>query len=147
MPMATLDLTRKDDSIRVTCLIRRKKVVLTPEEWVRQHILNYLIFHADYPKGMIAVEHPLTYNGGVKRCDVLILNELGKALMIIECKAPDVNVDGDTFYQAAKYDKTLNATCLLVTNGLNHFSFVKSRKDQTLSKYEGILTWTQVKEL
>jgi len=147
LPMAELKMVRRSGIIYVRCLVRNKEVVLTPEEWVRQHVLNYLIIHAGYPKGMIAVERALSYNGGIKRCDILILHETGSSLMIVECKSPEVKVNEETFYQAAKYDNILNAACLLVTNGLKHVSFLKSKTESTIHMQEGILSWQQMKEL
>jgi hypothetical protein len=147
VPLAKLKLTRISGKVKVICLVRMKSVVLTPEEWVRQHILNFLIIHAGYPKGMIAVEFALKYNGGTKRCDILVLNELGAPLMIIECKAPNVKVNKETFYQISKYDNPLNASCLLITNGIKHFTFLKSKTDGNVVLREGILSWLEVNAL
>lgn len=146
LPLAQLKLKRKGETLFVRCFIRNKEVVLTPEEWVRQHLVHYLIQHAGYQKGKIAVEYALKYNGTIKRCDILIFNDLGSPLVIIECKAPEVMIDENTFYQAAKYDHTLNATCLMVSNGLSHFSVLKTEEGRQLNLMEHILTWDELKK-
>ncbi len=146
LPLAQLKLRRKGETLFVRCFIRNKEVVLTPEEWVRQHLVHYLIQHAGYQKGKIAVEYALKYNGTIKRCDILIFNDLGSPLVIIECKAPEVMIDKNTFYQAAKYDHTLNAACLMVSNGLSHFSVLKTEEGRQLNLMEHILTWDELKK-
>ena len=102
--------------------IRKKYVVLTPEEWVRQNFVQYLIKEKDYPISMIAVEKQLTLNSLKKRFDILIFNSDGSSKIIIECKAPSVKITQDTFDQIARYNLKLNADYLIVTNGLKHFS-------------------------
>jgi len=104
--------------------IRKKYVVLTPEEWVRQNFIEYLIFEKNYPISIIAVEKQLIINGLNKRFDILIFNTDGSSKIIVECKAPSVKITQDTFDQIARYNLKLNADFLIVTNGLTHFSCV-----------------------
>lgn len=101
--------------------LRKKYVVLTPEEWVRQHFIAYLIDHKKYPKSLIGVEKQLTINKLKKRTDLLVFNRIGAPHIIVECKAPNVVISQDTFDQIARYNLTLNANYLVVTNGLVHF--------------------------
>lgn len=101
--------------------IRKKYVVLTPEEWVRQHFIHYLIDEKKYPISLIAVEKQLVVNSLKKRFDILVFNSGGKADIIIECKAPNVKIDQKTFDQIARYNMSLNANYLIVTNGLEHY--------------------------
>lgn len=101
-------------------IIRKKWLQLTPEEWVRQHVVQYLIQEKKYPASLIALERGLTVNNRKKRFDVLIFNTSGKPIMLIECKSPDVKVSQDVFDQIAVYNAVFNAKLLLVTNGLNH---------------------------
>jgi hypothetical protein len=101
--------------------IRKKYVALTPEEWVRQHLINYLIMHKGYPATLISVEMPLKYAGLDKRSDVLANDRNGKPLMLAECKAPEINVTQKVFEQIAIYNLTIQAPCLMVTNGLQHY--------------------------
>jgi len=102
-------------------IIRKKFVVLTPEEWVRQHVLNYLISEKKYPLSHINVEKQLKLNNTIKRYDIVVYNNDGSIHIIIECKAPTIKISQDTFDQIARYNFVLNANYLMVTNGLSHF--------------------------
>ena len=101
--------------------IRRKWVVNTPEEWVRQHMIQYLITEKLFPQSLIAVEMPITVHQTAKRCDIVLFNAEAKPLVIVECKAPSVALTQDTFDQAAVYNLTLMVDYLLITNGINHY--------------------------
>lgn len=101
--------------------IRKKWLVLTPEEWVRQHLINYLITHKNYPASLISLESGLKYNALIKRTDLLIYNNTGNPLLIIECKAPKVAIDQKVIEQIGVYNKTIAATYSCVTNGLKHY--------------------------
>lgn len=101
--------------------IRKKYMVLTPEEWVRQHYVSFLMEEKKYPISLIAVEKKLTINGLTKRSDILVFNTNGTPEIIVECKAPSVNITQDTFDQIARYNLKLNANYLIITNGLQHF--------------------------
>jgi len=101
--------------------IRKKYVVLTPEEWVRQHLIHYLIMEKDYPAMLISVEKPLKYARVDKRSDVLVSDRNGQPLMLAECKAPDVAITQKVFEQIAIYNLTIQAPCLMITNGLQHY--------------------------
>ncbi len=102
--------------------LRKKYVVLTPEEWVRQNFVQYLIKEKNYPSSLIAIEKQLTINTLKKRFDILIFNTNGSSKIIVECKAPTIKITQDTFDQIARYNLKLNADYLVVTNGLTHFS-------------------------
>ena len=101
--------------------IRKKYVALTPEEWVRQHLIHYLINQKKYPVTLISVETLLKYAHVEKRSDVLIYNRNGQPLMLAECKAPEVTITQKVFEQIAVYNLTIQAPCLMVTNGLQHY--------------------------
>lgn len=100
--------------------IRKKFVVLTPEEWVRQHFIHYLIDHKKYPRSLVKVEGGLTYNQLAKRSDIVVFSRKGDPWMIIECKAPTQKINQETLLQAALYNATLRASYLTVTNGRVH---------------------------
>jgi hypothetical protein len=102
--------------------VRRKFVRLTPEEWVRQHFLNYLIAHKGYPASLIAVEASLKYNRLVKRSDILVYGPDGKPLLVVECKAPEVEITQAVFDQVAMYNMSLLVGFVVVSNGLEHFA-------------------------
>ena len=101
--------------------IRRKWVTLTPEEWVRQHFVNHLVQDLGYPAGRTLVEHGLTYNGRAQRADVVVCDDAGGPLVLVECKAPVVPITQRTFEQAARYNTVFKVPFLMVTNGLKHF--------------------------
>lgn len=101
--------------------IRKKFVVLQPEEWVRQHCVKYLIKEKKYPKSLINIEKELKINGLKKRYDIVIFNSDGTIHLIVECKSPKITIKQDTFDQIARYNLALNASYLMVTNGLNHY--------------------------
>lgn len=101
--------------------IRKKFILLTPEEWVRQHVVHFLISEKKYPKSLINVEKVLKINGLSKRYDVVVFNPNGGIFILIECKAPEIKISQQTFDQIARYNMTLNATYLMVTNGLQHY--------------------------
>ncbi|MCU0422665.1 MAG: type I restriction enzyme HsdR N-terminal domain-containing protein [Bacteroidia bacterium] len=99
-------------------IIRKKFVVLTPEEWVRQHLVRYLIDTCGCAASLIAIEKGLIINGLQKRFDVLVFNNLGKPILLAECKSPDVSLSNETFRQAAIYNQSLQVPHLLITNGV-----------------------------
>ena len=101
--------------------IRKKYVALTPEEWVRQHLIHYLVEDKGYPAMLISVEMPLKYAQMDKRSDVLVNDRNGQPLMLAECKAPEVNINQKVFEQIAVYNLTIQAPCLMITNGLQHY--------------------------
>ena len=101
--------------------IRKRNIVLTPEEWVRQHIINYLVAHLGYPAGRMAVEKELNYNQLKRRFDILVYDAHLKTYLIVECKAPNVAITQVTFNQIAMYNKMVNAHILVVSNGIKHY--------------------------
>lgn len=102
-------------------IIRKKYVSLTPEEWVRQHIIHYLIEEKNYPISLIAIEKKITINNLTKRTDILVYNTRGLPDIIVECKAPSIKISQSTFDQISRYNLNLNANYLMVSNGLNHY--------------------------
>jgi hypothetical protein len=101
--------------------IRKKFIILTPEEWVRQHVIRFLLEAKKYPKSLINVEKVLKINGLTKRYDVVVFKIDGSILVLIECKSTDVKITQTVFDQIARYNLTLKAEFLMVTNGLNHY--------------------------
>lgn len=101
--------------------VRKKFVTLTPEEWVRQHFIQYLITEKKVPAALIAVEMGLKYIELQKRSDIVIYNKEGKPILVAECKAPHVKITQDTFDQVARYNMSLKVKFLVVTNGIQHF--------------------------
>lgn len=97
-------------------------MVLTPEEWVRQHVVHYLHVDKQYPLSLINVEKQIILNGLKKRYDIVVFNSDGSIHILVECKAPHIRITQETFDQIARYNFNLNATHLMVTNGLAHYS-------------------------
>src|ERR1039457_6927984 len=102
-------------------VIRKKYVVLTPEEWVRQNFLQYLIQEKKFPALLISVEAGLKYNQLQKRMDVLVYDKHGNPYLMVECKAPEVKITQDVFDQIARYNLVFKVKYLVVTNGMHHF--------------------------
>lgn len=101
-------------------IIRKKFVDATPEEWVRQHIIHFLIQHKQVPASMISVEKQLIINNTKRRTDIVIFNSVLNPLLIIECKAPEVNIDQLTINQALRYNLELKVPAIFLSNGLSH---------------------------
>lgn len=99
---------------------RKKNVVLTPEEWVRQNFVRFLVEERGVPAGRVVIEKSLTINKLSKRCDILLYNE-NQPLLIVECKSPKVKIDQSVFDQIAIYNMQFHVNYLVVTNGLDHF--------------------------
>ncbi|NUY82304.1 type I restriction enzyme HsdR N-terminal domain-containing protein [Flavobacterium sp. MAH-1] len=110
-----------DGRVSIFCETRRKFVVLTPEEWVRQHVVQFLLQDKKYPKSLINVEKLLKVNGLSKRYDAVVFNPDGSIFLLVECKAPEVTINQQTFDQIARYNIEMNARYLMVTNGLSHY--------------------------
>ena len=120
LPGYPFKLTKKEEQHYIFDEIRRKHLVLTPEEWVRQHFIQYLILEKKFPKSLIQVEGGLILNSLQKRTDLVIYNNLGERIMIVECKAPAVKITQAVFDQAARYNSVHKVKWLVVTNGLKH---------------------------
>ena len=120
-PSYTFRLKNSENNIHIFDVIRKKFVLLQPEEWVRQHCIHFLTNEKKYPISLINVEKVVHINGLNKRYDVVVYNPDGSIHLIIECKAPKVKISQSAFDQIARYNLALKASCLMVTNGLNHY--------------------------
>ena len=120
-PTYSFRFKSSENKISIFDSIRKKFVILQPEEWVRQHCVQYLITNKGYPKSLINVEKELIVNNLKKRYDIVIYNSDGSIHVIVECKAPSITINQKTFDQIAQYNLVLNASYLMVTNGLNHY--------------------------
>ena len=101
--------------------LRKKYVALTPEEWVRQHFIRFLTDYKGYPKGLLANEVQLVLNGTKKRCDTVLFNKDLSARMIVEYKAPHLEITQAVFDQITRYNMVLKVDYLIVSNGINHY--------------------------
>jgi hypothetical protein len=121
LPQYSFRIKSKENKLYIFDQNRKKQVLLTQEEWVRQHFIEYLVRDKKYPRSLIGVEKQCKVEGMVKRTDVVVFNKEGKVEIIVECKAPKVQLDQSTFDQIARYNLKLNAKYLVLTNGLEHF--------------------------
>ncbi len=129
-PAYTFRFKSRENKISIFDPIRKKFVFLTPEEWVRQHVIQFLIIDKKYPKSHIAVEKVISINSINKRYDVVVFNKDGSILMVVECKATTIPINQSTFDQIARYNLGLKASYLLVTNGLNHYYCMMDYKNE-----------------
>ncbi|MBK8808054.1 MAG: type I restriction enzyme HsdR N-terminal domain-containing protein [Bacteroidales bacterium] len=120
-PKYIFKIKKEAEKFYILDSLRKKYVKLTPEEWVRQHAVQFLISEKHYPQGRIGVEVSLTVNGCTRRSDAVVFDTNGLPLLIMECKAPDVKITKQVFEQIAIYNITLKAEYLYVTNGIEHF--------------------------
>jgi hypothetical protein len=121
LPAYSFRIKSKENKLFIFDVIRKKNVVLTPEEWVRQHIVHFLITEKSYPQSLIAIEKKLVLHGLSKRADILVFNRNGLPELIVECKSPHISISQESFDQIARYNMKLNAKYLFVTNGLAHY--------------------------
>jgi len=123
LPPAPLKLSSKAGRIFVNCLVRKKQIVLTPEEWVRQNLISYLHLHQGYPIEKIAVEKQIQYDGFTRRWDVVVYNAQFEAAILVECKAPQIKLSHEVFMQISTYQKMIGAACLILSNGQEHLVY------------------------
>lgn len=116
--------------------LRKKYVRLTPEEWVRQNFIQYLINEGSYPPGLIGVEVMFNLNKLKRRVDILVHNRAGKPVLIVECKAPEIAVNDKVFDQIVVYNLGLKVPFIVVTNGLDHYA---CKIDFETNRYEFLL--------
>jgi hypothetical protein len=133
LPTYQFKLKQKGLNTQIFDAIRKKYVVLTPEEWVRQNFLQFLIQDKKFPSSLIAVEIALKYNQLQKRADVLVYDKTGSPYLMVECKAPEVKITQDAFDQIARYNMKFKVKYLVITNGLNHFC---CQMDYTTNNYQ-----------
>lgn len=120
-PSYNFRIKNSENKTAIFDIIRKKFVILTPEEWVRQHVIHYLINEKKHPQSLINVEKELKVNGTKKRYDIVTYNSDGSIYLIVECKAPSIKITQLVFDQIARYNLVLNSELLMVTNGLSHY--------------------------
>ena len=120
-PNYSFRFKNSENKVSIFDEIRKKFILLTPEEWVRQHVVQFLLQDKKYPKSYINVEKLIKINNLSKRYDSVVFQPNGDIFLLIECKAPEVPISQQTFDQIARYNLVLKAKYLMVTNGLNHY--------------------------
>lgn len=124
--------------------IRKKFLVLTPEEWVRQHLVQFLISEKQFPRSLIKLEGGLKLNTLQKRTDIVVFSRSGESLLIVECKAPQVKITQEVFDQIARYNLVHKAEWLIVSNGLNHYCCKINFQDNSYSFLPEIPSFNQL---
>lgn len=121
LPPYPFKITEHDGVYSLFDELRKKTIIITPEEWVRQHFVQYLIKEKAYPKSLIGLEGGLKLHGMQRRTDILVRNNQGEKVLLIECKAPSVKLTQGVFDQVARYNMVHKVPLLAVTNGLQHY--------------------------
>jgi type I site-specific restriction endonuclease len=138
LPNVVLKTKLVEATTQVFDVVRKKYFKLTAEEWVRQHFIHYLNKDKNYPFGLMGVEQMIKYNNLKTRADIVLYNIDGMPNMIVECKAPNMNITQDTFDQIARYNFKLRVKYLVVTNGLQHFCCEMDYKKNQILFLKGI---------
>jgi type I site-specific restriction-modification system R (restriction) subunit len=121
LPYYEFRFNSKGEKTYIFDVVRKRFVLLTPEEWVRQNFMQYLISEKNYPQSLMAVEKQISLNGKLFRFDLVVYRKNGQPLLVAEFKAPDVKISQETFNQVVRYNMSLKVKHVLVSNGLQHF--------------------------
>lgn len=127
LPHISASIKKEQGKVWIFDIIRKKYVVLTPEEWVRQHFVHHLIESHHYPRSLFRIEGSLAYNSLQKRSDILIRDRSGAPWMLVECKSPNIKLTQKAFNQVAVYNMAIKARYLAVTNGMVHYCWLAAK--------------------
>lgn len=144
LPKYNIKLKKENNKAFIFDDLRKKYLVLTPEEWVRQHLVNFLITHKNFPKSLIVIEKGLVFNEMQKRADVLIYNKNLSPLLMVECKAPQVKISQKVFEQITAYNLVFKVPYLLVSNGMNHYCCQIDFEQQKFTFLEDIPDFNEI---
>ena len=122
-PAIRLQAQRVGEQVQVWDSLRGRYVVLTPEEWVRRHVVAYLCDHCGVVPLAMVLEYPVPINGTAQRADIVVVDSEGRPKILVECKAADIKIDREVYAQAVRYNHIVKAQYLILTNGLTHFCF------------------------
>ena len=143
LPRYKINLRETQKGTQIFDVVRKKYVMLTPEEWVRQHTVHYLINHKNVPRSLIKVETGVSYNKLHKRSDIIVYARNGTPFILIECKSFDQGINKSALHQVAAYNKTLSATYVVITNGMK---FLCASLLPTMSWIDDIPTYPSLKD-
>ncbi|GAB2693326.1 type I restriction enzyme HsdR N-terminal domain-containing protein [Mucilaginibacter koreensis] len=138
LPPHPFRLTEHEGRLYIFDELRKKELLLTPEEWVRQHFIQFLIKEKGYPKGLIKVEGGLKLNHMPRRTDIVVYNRQGEKILLVECKAPEVNITQAVFDQIARYNMVHRVPLLSVSNGLQHYFCTVNITEKSYRFIEGL---------
>ena len=136
-------IQEENGQLRIFDLARKKYVALTPEEWVRQHLIHYLNKDKNYPLGLMKVEKEFKYNKLSKRADIIVCDRTGAPLLMAECKSPDVELTQGVFDQAMRYNLIMDVKLMILSNGISHFCFQLDKANQTYIVLTEIPAWSK----
>ena len=137
-PDCKVNTVYKDYTDYIFDEIRRKWVILTPEEWVRIHCVNYLLNYKNVPKSMILVESQFKVYNTTKRLDVLVKRKDNSNFLLVECKAPSVTLNQQVLNQISRYNLVIKSQHLMITNGLNHLIYMIDESNKSYQIIENI---------
>ena len=147
LPPYEKKITKKDDKPFILDVIRRQYVALTPEEWVRQNFVHFLIEYKGYPQSLMANEVQLKLNGMSRRCDTVVYDRTLRPRVIVEYKAPSVSITQKVFEQICRYNMVLEVDFLVVSNGLRHYCCQVDAKNGSYAFLEDIPDYDTLKSL
>lgn len=130
-PVFEFKLKMRDNKTFIFDILRKNFFLLTPEEWVRQHVIHFLVSTQNISANLIGIEKKIMINKMTKRFDLVVFNNKGNPKLLIECKAPSIKVDKKVFDQTAIYNKQLNSEFLMITNGLSHLYFKSNNNSKS----------------
>jgi hypothetical protein len=123
LPVAPLSLSKMDGKLYAQCILRRKRILLTPEEWVRQHLIYFFINELKYPQSLIHIEKSIKIQRLSKRADLVVHGRHGEPVLLVECKAPQVAINEETFLQIANYNSHYQCRYVIASNGIIHLIY------------------------
>ena len=144
LPSFEYKIKKENDKSYIFDSLRKRYIRLTPEEWVRQHFVAYLISHKGYPQGLIGNEITLSSNGRRRRCDTVIYDRHSQPVVIVEYKAPHIPLTQETFNQIVRYNMALKVKYLIVSNGLTHYCCAIDYNQMTYQFLQEIPEYTEL---
>ncbi len=144
LPQCELRIKEQDGKAYVYDELRKRYVRLTPEEWVRQHFVHFLIGQLAYPEELIANEQQVKVGGDNLRADTVVYDRMIKPLMILEYKAPNITLGQQTIEQVLRYNFTLKVPCLVISNGLEHYAYRLNYDDLSYDVLESFPSYQEL---
>ena len=146
LPSYEYKLKENSGKLQIFDPIRKKYIILTPEEWVRQHVIHLLNNVLGYPASRTNVEGGLSYNKKLKRTDILVYSDEMSPLVLVECKAPDVAINQKVIDQLTVYNSRLNTPLLISTNGMQTYAIL-CKKGDNAQMLQQIPTYQDLKQM
>lgn len=140
-PRYEFRITEEKGQLKIFDIVRKKYVALTPEEWVRQHLIHYLNKDKGYPLALMMVEKEFNYHSLNRRADIVVCSRNGDPLLMVECKSADIEITQGVFDQIMRYNLKMNVATVILSNGLKHFCFQLDSSNQTYIALTEIPQW------